>query len=173
MGADGVVNMYAGPQIGRGVRFIQMCDYGSKYVFSGHYGRAKMMPIWPQGGDNQENGHSGKKEYAGLIIFLFVFKKAVHHNNGNISKPKEIRDYKNFPKRNQVINAHVNNGCGVYNRFFQISEPSAIDHRINHKRDSMFVFFIKLFHNFLLIINLIADAVLTFIAEIVFFAVHS
>ena len=132
MGAQRIINMDAGPEIGRGIRFVQAGNQLRKNIVPGHYMGTQMMSVGPDGGYDQKNGHACKKKNAGPVIFRFIFKKEECHYRGHIGEPQKIWYHEDLHERNIVIQRHVYDGILPGNRFFQMAEPCQINDAISN-----------------------------------------
>ena len=62
-----------------------------------------MMPVGKNGGDDQENRHSGEQKAAEPVIFALIFKEEINDRNGDVGEPKQVRDDEVFNKRDFVV----------------------------------------------------------------------
>jgi hypothetical protein len=99
-----------------------------------------MMTVWPYGGNNKEYRHTGKKEYACLIIIFLTGKKEVNNHCGYIYKPQKIRDYEYFTKRNIIIRRHMNYMVVFSDIDLKPVKPHQINNTIQHKGYTVPVF---------------------------------
>ena len=87
MCSHGVVYMDAGPDVCGSVHLPESGHGPCENIFPGHFRQPQVMPVWPQGGYDQKNGHTRKQEHTGSVEFLFVSEKQKQNHCGHIGKP--------------------------------------------------------------------------------------
>ena len=150
MGTQGIVNVDARPKIGWSVSAPQVADHPGKQIVPWHLDQTEVMPIGPQGGDNQKNGHSRKKEDTGLVIIAFICEKQIQYHNGYICKPQKIRNDKQLTKGYVIIDIHMDYMIMLCDGVLQMPEPEPVYGAIANQGKGMTVFtknFFECFHD--------------------------
>lgn len=101
-----------------------------------------MMPVGPQGGDDQKDGHSRKEESTHLMIVALIPEKEKYDYGSHIHKPQEIRHDKQFTERNAVIYGHVDHGVSFGYGLLEAGKPCEIKNAVQEQWYGMPVFFI-------------------------------
>ena len=140
MTAEGIVHVDAGPEVCRCVRCVEHAYHSAENIIPWHNDGAQIVPVWPQGADDQKNGHSRKQESAGPKIILFVFKEKIHNHRRHIGKPQEVGDDKHLAERDQVVRRYVDQSVMSGHGSFQIGKPLQIHDSVKKQRQRVPVF---------------------------------
>lgn len=145
MAAEGIIYVNARPKVCRCIGAVNHGDKFCENIVSRENERPQTVPVWPQCGNEQKNGHSRKQKSTAFIIIVFVLKEEKSDGGRDIKKPQQIGHDEYFTKRNVVIQRDMNELIMFYG-LFQMAEPYHIDRRINQERNGMLIFMEKSFH---------------------------
>lgn len=140
MASQRVIHMDAGPEVRRGVSLVKYGNHSCEYIISRHDNGTKIVSVWPERADNQENCHSGKQECTDSEVVVPVLKEKVENDHRHIGKPQQIRDDKYLAEGDKVIRFQVDQMIVACHGFFQICEPLHIYDPIEDEWQSMSVF---------------------------------
>ena len=140
MAAERVVHVNAWPEVCRGVCGVECAYHFGENIIPWHDDGAKIVSVWPQGADDQKNGHPRKQESAGPKIILFIFKEKIHNHCRHIGKPQEVGDDEHLAEGDQIIRCYVDQAVMSGHSPFQIGKPLHIHDSVKKKRQRVSVF---------------------------------
>ena len=146
MAAQRIINMNAGPEVGRRIRPVERGHQSCEQILPWHDGGTKIVPVRPERADDQKDCHSRKQEGAYPEIIAFIPEEKVEDDYRHVSKPQQIGDDKDLAEGDQVIGTEVDQPVVACNVFFQPGKPVHIDDPIQDKGYGMSVF-VKVFNN--------------------------